>query len=46
MHLMGRLKGIGLDQMELCLKATHRFGDFKKIAQAIINSIFVSPLHI
>lgn len=46
MNLMGRLKGIGLDQMELRLRAAHRFGDPKRIAQIVINSIFGSPLHI
>jgi len=39
MHLMGRLKGIGLNQMELRLKAAHRFRYPKKIAQVVINSI-------
>jgi hypothetical protein len=39
MNLMGRLKGIGPNQMELRLRAAHRFGDPKKIAQVVINSI-------
>ncbi len=45
MHLMGRLKGTWPNHTKLCLKATHKFDDPKKITQTIASSIFGSPMH-
>jgi hypothetical protein len=44
-HLMGKLKGMGLNQINLCLKVAQRFSDPKKIAHVIASFVYGSLMH-
>ncbi len=42
---MGKLKRTWLNQINLCLKVAQRFGDPKKITQAIASFVYGSFMH-